>query len=123
MRGKSGTRKDSGIKAREAGGILLLAFSAFCLLSLYVDTTGRVGIPLRSGMRMCIGDLAVLFVLIFAAAAVQLFLDSERALTWQSQAGLLLLVGAVTLMFHKLYVQGGQFTPSLREEIDYRLKG
>ncbi|WP_461365073.1 FtsK/SpoIIIE family DNA translocase [Candidatus Darwinibacter acetoxidans] len=123
MRGKSGTRKDSGIKAREVGGILLLAFSAFCLLSLYVDTTGRVGIPLRSVLRMCFGDLAVLFVLLFAAAAVQLFLGSKRALSWQSQAGLLLLVGAVTLVFHMLYYRGYHFPPSLREEIGYGLKG
>jgi len=116
-------RKDSGVRAREVGGILLLAFSVFCLLSLYVDTTGWVGSPVRSVLRMCFGDLAVLFVLLFAVMAIQLFLGKGRALSWQSQVGLLLLIFSVTLIFHMLYYQGYQFPPSLREEISYGMKG
>lgn len=116
-------RKEYGVKAREVGGILLLAFAIFCLLSLYVDTTGWVGIPVRSFLRMCFGDLAALFAVLFAAAAVQLFLGKARSLSWQSQLGLLLLVCAITLTFHMLYYRGNQFPPNLREEISYGLKG
>ena len=57
----------TGIKSREVGGILLLAFSVFCALALYVDAAGWVGLKLQAVLRMCFGDLAVLFVLLFAS--------------------------------------------------------
>lgn len=113
----------SGVKAREVGGLLLLAFAIFCLLSLYVDTTGWVGVPVRSVLRMLFGDLAVLFALLGALGAVQLLLGKKRSLSWQSKLGLLLLLFSVTLVFHMLYYQGYQFPPKLREEIAYGLKG
>jgi len=123
VKGKVRDRKDSGVSAREVGAILLLGFSIFCLLSLYVDTTGWVGVPVRSVLRMCFGDLAVLFALLFAVAAIQLFLGRRRPVSWSSQAGLLLLIFATTLTFHMLYYRGYQFPPNLREEIGYGLKG
>ncbi|HPT82471.1 MAG TPA: DNA translocase FtsK 4TM domain-containing protein [Limnochordia bacterium] len=123
MKGKIKAQKNNSARAREVGGILLLAFSVFCLLSLYLDSTGWVGSPVRAILRMCFGDLAPLFAILFGAAAVQLFLGRNRPLSWQSQLGLLLLLFSVTLIFHMLYYRGYQFPPSLREEIAYGLKG
>lgn len=121
--GKEQKEAKGGVRAREIGGILVLAFSLFCILSLYVDTTGWVGLPLRSALRMCFGDLAVLFTLLFAAGAIHMVVGRKRPVSWQTALGLALLVFSVTLVFHMLYYRGYQFPPNLREEISYGLKG
>lgn len=108
---------------REVLGILLLAVSVFSVLALYVDATGWVGLRLRAILRMSFGDLAVLFVLLAAAGAVQVFRGRKRPLSGLRLLGLFLLIFSVTLGFHMLYYRGYQFPPSLREEISYGLRG
>lgn len=108
---------------REVLGILLLAVSAFSVLALYVDATGWVGLRLRGILRMSFGDLAVLFVLLAAAGAVQVIWGRKRPLSRLRLLGLFLLIFSVTLGFHMLYYRGYQFPPNLREEISYGLKG
>ncbi|MGI6625785.1 MAG: DNA translocase FtsK 4TM domain-containing protein [Limnochordia bacterium] len=113
----------TGIKSREVGGILLLAFSVFCALALYVDAAGWVGLKLRAVLRMCFGDLAVLFVLLFCLLSLRIFRGKKWPPSFQRLFGLTLLVASVTLVFHMLYYRGYQFPPSLAEEISYARRG
>lgn len=129
MRKARRSKKDSkeevkgGVQAREVVGILLLAFSVFSVLALYVDAAGWVGLRLRSILRMGFGDLAVMFSLIFFLVSLRVFRGKKWPPSWQRLVGLCLLVIAVTLMFHMLYHRSYQFPPSLAEEISYGLKG
>ena len=124
-RSKKGRNSEArgGIKPREVGGILLLAFSVFCALALYVDAAGWVGLRLRAILRMCFGDLAVLFVLIFFFLSLRVFRGKKWPPSIQRLFGLTLLVASVTLVFHMLYHRGYQFPPSLTEEISYASRG
>lgn len=112
-----------GVKSREVVGILLLAFSVFSIIALYVNTAGWVGLSLRSILRICFGDLAVMFTLIFLLASFQIFRGKKWPPSLQRILGLFLLVLGITLVFHMLYHRGNQFPPHLIEEIAYGRKG
>ncbi|HKM42850.1 MAG TPA: DNA translocase FtsK 4TM domain-containing protein [Limnochordia bacterium] len=112
-----------GIKSREVVGILLLGLSVFAILALYVDATGQVGGQLRSILRMCFGDLAVLFTLLFFLLSLHVFRGRKWPPSFQRSLGLILLVASITLVFHMLYYRGYQFPPNLMEEIRYAQRG
>ncbi len=124
-RSKKGQQEEvqGGIRPREVVGILLLASSVFSILALYVDATGKVGAQLRSILRMCFGDLAVLFALLFFLLSVHVFRGKKWPPSIQRTIGLGLLVVAVALVFHMLYHRGYQFPPNLMEEIGYARRG
>ena len=116
-------KAQGGIRPREVVGILLLAGSVFSVLALYVDATGKVGGELRSVLRMCFGDLAVLFAVLFFLVSLHIFRGKKWPPSIQRTLGLILLVSSITLVFHMLYHRGYQFPPSLREEIVYAQRG
>ncbi len=124
-RSKKGRQEEvqGGIKPREVVGILLLASSVFSILALYVDATGKVGDHLRSILRMCFGDLAILFTVLFFLLSLHVFRGKKWPPSLQRTLGLTLLVVAVTLVFHMLYYRGYQFPPNLVEEIGYARRG
>ncbi|NMA99945.1 MAG: DNA translocase FtsK [Firmicutes bacterium] len=111
------------MRGREVIGILLIAFSVFSLLALYVQATGWVGMQLRSILRQAFGDLAVLFVLVFFTAACQVFRGKKWPPSVMKMIGFSLLIFAITLTFHMIYYRGYQLPPNLLEEIGYGRKG
>lgn len=121
-RGKTDQQK-RGVKSREIIGILLLAFSVFSILSLYVDTAGWVGLGLRKALRVSFGDLAIMFAVLLFFASLHIFRGRQWPPSPKPVFGLTLLVCAVTLVFHMLYHRGYQFPPELAEEISYAKKG
>jgi len=112
-----------GIRPREVIGILLLGFSVFAILALYVDAAGKVGGQLRSVLRICFGDLAVLYASILVLLALHIFRGKKWPPSVQRGLGLTLLLGSATLVFHMLYYRGYQFPPNLMEEISYARRG
>ncbi len=124
-RAKTGeqVKAQGGIRPREVVGILLIACSVFSILALYVDATGKVGGQLRSILRMCFGDLAVLFSVLLLLLSLHIFRGKKWPPSIQRTAGLVLLVSSITLVFHMLYHRGYQFPPNLREEISYAARG
>lgn len=112
-----------GIRPREVIGILLLGFSVFAILALYVDAAGKVGGQLRSVLRICFGDLAVLYASILVLLALHIFRGKKWPPSVQRGLGLTLLLGSATLAFHMLYYRGYQFPPNLMEEISYARRG
>ena len=112
-----------GIRTREVVGILLLGFSIFCVLALYVDAAGKVGGQLRTLLRICFGDLAVLYALLLVLLALHVFRGKKWPPSLQRVLGMVLLLASVTLVFHILYYRGYQFPPELREEISYARRG
>ncbi len=116
-------RQKRGIKSREIIGILLLAFSVFSILALYVDTAGWVGLTLRGALRIAFGDLAVLFAALIFFASLHIFRGKQWPPSPRKIVGLALLVFAVTLIFHMLYYRGYQFPPRLTEELNYARRG
>ena len=120
---KEKAKAQGGIRSREVVGILLLACSVFSILALYVDATGKVGGQLRSILRICFGDLAVLFSVLLLLLSLHIFRGKKLVPSLQRTVGLILLICAVTLVFHMLYHRGYQFPPSLKEEISYALRG
>lgn len=120
---KPETRKMHGVKSREIVGILLLGFSIFSILALYVDATGLVGLALRSLLRMAFGDLAILYSLVFFFASIYLFLGRKWSFDFLQLLGAFLLICAITLSFHMLYHRGYQLPPQLKEELAYGSRG
>lgn len=120
---KQKEKKPWGVRYREIVGILLLAFSVFSILALYVDTAGWVGLAVRSILRMLFGDLAILFSLLAIYLAFRVFLGRKWPPSVTRVLGLFLLILAITLLFHMLYHRGNQFPPKLMEEIAYGRKG
>lgn len=129
MRGQNGSRREpkeagtGGVRAREVVGILLLAFSVFSVLALYVDATGWVGMQLRAVLRSCFGDLAVLFVFVFFIAALHIMRGKKWPPSLCKVIGLGLLIFSISLAFHMFYHRGYQLPPNLQEEISYGQKG
>lgn len=117
------TEAAGGIRPKEILGILILGFSVFSTLALYMDATGKVGGQLRTILRMSFGDLAILFVLLLFALSVHIFRGKKWPPSLQRSIGLFFLIFSITLVFHMLYYRGYQFPPSLAEEIGYARRG
>ena len=100
-----------------------MGFYVFAILALYVDAAGKVGGQLRSVLRICFGDLAVLYASILVLLALHIFRGKKWPPSVQRGLGLTLLLGSATLVFHMLYYRGYQFPPNLMEEISYARRG
>ncbi|NLJ79695.1 MAG: DNA translocase FtsK [Firmicutes bacterium] len=118
-----GQDAEKGVKKREIAGILLLAFSVFAIISLYVDTVGYVGLQIRGLLRILFGDASVVFVAVLFFASLCIFRGRRRPFSKRKSLGLILLLLAASAIFHMLYYRGYQFPPKLMEEIGYAKKG
>lgn len=112
-----------GVKSREIAGILLLAFSVFAIIALYVDTVGFVGWRVRQMLRILFGDAAVLFTSTLFFVSLHIFRGRRGPFPKRRALGLLLLLLASASVFHILYYRGYQFPPKLAEEISYARRG
>ncbi len=115
--------QEGGVKTREIVGILLLAFSIFAVLALYVDTAGLVGRQLRRILRVLFGDIAVVFTVTLFFLSLHVFRGKKWPPTLRKTLGLTLLLLSTALIFHMLYYRGYQFPPKLQEEVAYARRG
>ncbi len=116
--------KLSNSRQREILGILLFSFAVFSLISLYLDSTGWVGIHLRSWLEIAFGELAILFSIIILVIAVRLFRKSLWPINFRKLVGYCLLLICFGTVFHLITVyQGYQLPPSMKEELSFARNG
>ncbi len=116
-------RGKGGVRSREVIGILLLAFSIFAIISLYVDTAGIVGIRIRDLLHTLFGDTAVVFTTALLFLSINVFRGTAWPPPLRKTIGFSLLLLSVATIYHLIYYRGYQFPPSLMEEIEYARRG